>query len=244
MLAMNENKKNLLFQYQETRRHFFALKAQIAELDSASNFALLKQQLATLKKEMASCQEAISLLKKEIKRMEDENSGLVAQRRQSEESLYGGKVSSPKELTQLERKIKEYKELEEKNEDRMLADLIAVEEKETELGVNQQKLNKLGAKVEKVERKQQTAKEALLQEAEATEKDLKKLESLLPAELKARFDKMAAKLRGIVITPVQDGACGACHCLLSPAIKEKVQKNDDTIYTCENCGRIIFMANT
>src|SRR5690554_4702828 len=103
------SKMALLINYQETRRRLLAVEDKIAGLESALNMGMLRKRLHKIEKEMASCQEVISFLQKEVKKDEDECSSLLEHRQQAEEALYGGVVSSPKELSQLERKTIEYK---------------------------------------------------------------------------------------------------------------------------------------
>lgn len=239
---MNGNDKlNRLYQYQEARRLLFSLEEKLAGLVSSSLRETLAQRLARLKDNMASCQGAISYLRKEIKRLESLSAVLDYHRRQTEEALYGGKITSPKELAQLQMKIAEYEESRKKAEEETLTLMYALEEKEDKLRSWEKAERKIERELETIEKKLEREKKELEQEIRSLKKKVEEVETLIPPDLKERYFRMAGGLQGIVIAPVKEGACGACHVLLSPGVLERLKKDDGPPLTCENCGRMIFI---
>jgi hypothetical protein len=51
----------------------------------------------------------------------------------------------------------------------------------------------------------------------------------------------AANQGGVSVTPVHVGHCGVCHVRLRPQVAQAVHAND-TLITCESCGRILYSA--
>lgn len=231
----------LLFNYQETRRRLLAVEDKIAGLESALNMGMLRERLQKIRKEMASCQEAISFLQKEVKKYEDEGGDLAEHRRQAEAALYGGRVSSPKELSQLERKINEYKRKEAENEERLLLDLLDLEKNQDKLVELEESRNKLGRKLAKVKKSFLIEQDQLVAEAKEIQEEIRGFEAVLPTDLQERFARMTGKMGLTVIVEVREGICGGCHQVVSPALLERLKKEGPEVITCENCGRLLYI---
>ena len=54
-----------------------------------------------------------------------------------------------------------------------------------------------------------------------------------------RYETLRAKLAGVGIAKIEDGACGGCHMTLSSTVIKTVKENA-AIQTCENCGRMLL----
>lgn len=239
---MKENRELvLLYQYQKIRRRQANVSEKLAGLFNEPALELLSNRLTILDDKMASCTEAISHLRKKIKKLEGDRTDLNYHRKQSEGELYGGKITSPKELTQLERKIAEYRQAEGKVEEELLQAMYSLEEQEKELNNLKSEHTKHKRELQTQKKGLKEEKEALEDEAETLEKEEKRLAALLPPVLKTRFDRLNDSMKGIVVAPVKDNACGACHLLLSPGIMEKVRKGGTSPPACENCGRLLIM---
>jgi hypothetical protein len=62
----------------------------------------------------------------------------------------------------------------------------------------------------------------------------------LPAELAERYEKLRARLKGIGAARLIDHHCGGCHLELSSVEVERIRAlPDDTVVTCDQCGRIL-----
>ncbi len=239
---MAENRELiLLYQYQKVCRRRADVTKRLAELFSDPALELLSKHLTALEEKMASSSEAISCLRKNIKKLEGDRAAIAYHRKQSEEELYGGRITSPKELTQLERKIEEYRQAEGKVEEELLQAMYGLEEKEKELNDLQSEHARVKRKLETRKKEWLAEKETLEAEKETLEKEEKRLAALLPPVLKTRFERLKVALQGIVVAPVKDKTCGVCHVLLSSGILEKARKGGLSPPACENCGRLLIM---
>lgn len=217
------------------------LEKKLSALVSSSSIGKVSLQVVNLKKKVASCIGAISHLKSEIRKMEDDCSTLDAHLQDSEESLYGGKITSPKELTQLQMKSSEYREARKKLEEKLLQSLYQLEEEEERVKEIEEEQIKISQELEILEQDLKHERRQLEVEISECQEELNLLEPYIPQEMRSRFFLMMERMNGLAIALVKEGACGVCHVLLSPAIMERLKKADSSMITCENCGRILFI---
>ncbi|HHU82307.1 MAG TPA: hypothetical protein GXZ26_04835 [Firmicutes bacterium] len=230
-----------LYQYQEVRRRQSKLEKELEELLADHSLIPLANKLTLVAGKMASCQEAISNRRKEMKRWEEERTKLRYHREESEKDLYGGKITSPKELTQLEKKIAEYRQAEERVEEGILQAMYDVEEMEKKLaGLGKEEA---GLKEELAKRRAglEAKRSALQKEVAALQKEGERLAGLVSPEWKERFERLRERMNGVVLAPVKDKTCGHCHVLVSAGILEKARRGGAAPPGCENCGRLLVV---
>ena len=61
----------------------------------------------------------------------------------------------------------------------------------------------------------------------------------LPAATMALFENMARQRKGIAVSEVRAGRCGACQVRLRPQLQNEVRRND-ALRRCESCQRILY----
>ncbi len=158
---------------------------------------------------------------------------------QSESSLYGGSISNPKELQDLQKEITSLKK-----------QLTLAEEQELELMLNTETQQLLLAKLDNEFNtefsKKQGLNNALKQELGVNIKELEKVQiergatekSLQAVDLSA-YNRLRAAKSGIAVTDVAESACSACGAEISQAEWQKARISPDLIF-CQGCGRIIY----
>jgi predicted nucleic acid-binding Zn-ribbon protein len=229
-----------LYQYQEVRRRQSKLEKELEQLFADHSLNPLVNKLTSVTGEMASCQEAISTKRKKMKEWEEERTGLRYRREESEKDLYGGKITAPKELTQLEKKIAEYRQAEERVEEAILQAMYDLEELEKKLAGLEKK--EAGLNEELVQRRAELEEKqgALQDELAALEKEGGRLAALVSPEWMTRFERLRERMNGVVLAPVQDKTCGYCHVLVPAGILEKARQGGAPP-GCENCGRLLVV---
>lgn len=157
-----------------------------------------------------------------------------------EKKLYGGTVTNPRELGQIEQKVAEYKHATGKLED----EILQLMEQDETLGKQIRVLQKKKAACEQELAALKTAASQKLGEIRIAmmevESELSEVMPQVPEEWLARYHKIAASHHGIGIAQVKAGNCGACHVSLSDMLLQKVKRGDDMIVCCENCGRMLY----
>jgi hypothetical protein len=60
----------------------------------------------------------------------------------------------------------------------------------------------------------------------------------VPSPLLSRYDRVAKQRDGVGVAEIRKGACGACFRTLTPQALQEAKRND-SVLTCESCGRIL-----
>jgi len=158
---------------------------------------------------------------------------------QSEGSLYGGKIQSPKELQDLQTEIgilkKQIAELEETEFDQMvlLEDIVTKE-------------NDANHHLEKIDHDKQEENELLLIEVQTIKQSIEKVlpeKNAMMASVDAPILEIYLKLRktkaGIAVTQVEDNTCEKCGAEITQAEWQKARISQDLCF-CATCGKIIY----
>lgn len=230
----------LLYQYQEARRQLATCEEELTDPDRQKAISVLKGQVQEALNEVERLRKECGRLKMANHRLEDECRDYEVQLRQLDTNLYGGNISAPKELEQLQRRIAEYQKAKADREEAVLSQLYLLEAKEKELVLAQKKGDELqGQLVGAVD--EEAKRVAVLQSRCARlTKEVSGLKAALPKELLEYYQRSAKALRGIAIIPIKENTCGYCHMIISTAVLAKIKKGNSGIIVCENCGRGLF----
>ena len=158
---------------------------------------------------------------------------------QTEASLYGGKVQSPKELQDLQKDVASLKRHLETLEERQLEAMLAAEEAENHLQTARTDL----ARVQSNLAEQNVD---LTRESETLRKDLERLSSEREAVVKDiaaqalnAYDQLRKQKRGIAITTITDDSCEACGTTLTASQRQSARSTTQ-LFHCPTCGRILY----
>src|SRR6476469_2451485 len=158
---------------------------------------------------------------------------------QTEASLYGGKVQSPKELQDLQKDIVSLKRHLETLEERQLEAMLLVEDTEKNLRTARTDL-------ERVQSNLKEQNKDLTKESETLRKDLERLNSErqavvtdIASQALSVYDKLRRQKRGIAITTIADNSCEACGTTLT-ASQQQTARSTSQLFHCPTCGRILF----
>ena len=190
------------------------------------------------KSRLSAGQQQLDELKRQQRSAEGEIDDTSSKISATEEQLYSGRISSPKELTSLQHEVNTLKEKRSHIEDQALAVLDRLELAETavaaassELGQAeaewQQRQRRLAAEIEQLKNNQSALKErrqSLLREVDAQ-----------AAELYQRLRKQ----KGQAIARVEQGICRGCR--ISLASSELQQARSGKPVQCSSCGRILYL---
>jgi len=88
--------------------------------------------------------------------------------------------------------------------------------------------------------------EALVVESDSglqeVEKERTRIQTEIPGEFLARYQRIAAVRDGIAVTKVVNHSCEACHVRLRPQLLAELRANRQIIL-CENCNRILYYSD-
>ena len=225
-----------LFNLQEIDRSIAAARERIAEInaqleDDANLLAALRvvkeaeAKLTEVRSEHSTADHAVQAQRTKIK--------------QNEQALYGGSVTNPKELEDLQLEHESLQRYLVTLEDRLLETMIELDEAEAAF-------ENADAELDLVKVQSAAQNSDLVAEKEALEKDIERLESereavlgnISPDDL-ATYENLKDRFQGMVIAEVSGGNCSICGVDLARSKLQDIQSGSELI-RCSQCNRILY----
>ncbi|HSG42258.1 MAG TPA: C4-type zinc ribbon domain-containing protein [Anaerolineales bacterium] len=157
----------------------------------------------------------------------------------AEASLYGGQVTNPKELQDLQMDVASLKKY-----------LVTLEERELEAMVRaeetQKKLDDANKKLQQVQDSWKDQNRDLTAESESLNKDLERLkpernavvENIDEIFLKT-YKQLRQKKNGVAVASFEENSCSACGTTFTQS-QQQSARSADQLFNCPTCGRIIY----
>lgn len=221
---------------------------QKTETEMAQKGRRLKEVEASIKEseDLIQARAAIDKGQKRIKdgaarlrRIELESQGLQTETAAEEKRLYGGRITSPKELASLEEKIKNLRHRRAKLEDDQLGAMLELEDAEKDLAISQERLALIEA--------EWTASQGtLIEERDRLRKELARsanervaLRQVVASADLTFYENLSRRKGGVGVARIVDGACRGCGVAVPPRQSAAVYDTDDLI-VCSHCERILY----
>jgi len=158
---------------------------------------------------------------------------------QTEKSLYGGTVSNPKELQDLQMEAESLKRHLQTLEDRLLEVLLEQEEL-------QDQRQSLTEELAGLQARRATEHAALFSEQAQLDMELDNLQAEREAATVsvgagdlARYEALSRKLSGLAVATLHEGTCTACGLTITPSMQQVIRGGADLV-NCPQCGRILY----
>ncbi len=216
-------------EWDEKARRFQAVRT---ELEDASAMATLRQQQAERERALA---EASARLRAD----ELELGSLRQKAREAQDSLYSGRVRSPREVEGLRQGAEQLSRQVGDLEDRALGVMAAIEDLEPVVAAGARDL-------QEAEARHQAERQVLIGEYNALRarlQDLRTLRGRVRAQVEptdlSLYDQLRTQKAGLAIAPVRDGLCQVCRVSV-PLEKARIAEQGTAAVTCEGCGRILY----
>jgi len=220
---------------------------QAIELDIESKEQTLLQSLASLgeskalleaRDRLSAGEQCLGELKKKQHDTEWEIEVIAGKLLSTQETLYSGRITNPKELSGLQHEVESFKNKRNSLEEKALEIMEQVEAATSELAGLRLKLYE----VEKNWRQQQQQLSDTIEELKIALSRLKKEQQQaltgIDDETVDCYRKLRQK-RGKAVARMEQGICRGCGISLSTAELQRVK--GDRIIMCNNCGRILFV---
>jgi len=208
-------------------------------LDAIQSRLEATQELASTWQELRDKEEALRQSRGRLRELEldlEQISGKIAS---TEEMLYGGEVTNPKELAGLEQELGYLKRRQSEVEDEALVTMDEMEESEAQF-------KSAEGHVEDAERRWQTAQGELRQEAEELRSRLTTLESerkgslsIVPKEDLSVYENRRRQTGGRAVALLEGGICQGCRVALPTSLVQQVRRGQDLV-SCGSCHRILY----
>ncbi|MEZ5180353.1 MAG: C4-type zinc ribbon domain-containing protein [Acidimicrobiales bacterium] len=179
-------------------------------------------------------------LARQQKRIDDEVESFKAKRQGFDQKLYGGTVSNPRELQDLQDEIDALGRRITQLEDEELEVMEQVEPVEAKVAELAATLDQRRAVLADAEARLTVAEAELAAEVDAEEAVRTEAAAPVPAELLGEYERLRAGRGGIGVAKLTGTQCGGCHLGLSAVEVAAFRKLPDGEYGhCEECGRIL-----
>lgn len=150
-------------------------------------------------------------------------------------------VSNQKEYSAVLKEIDSTKREIQETETLILTLMESVQKQEEEFKVLETSVAKLEETyAEAVQQFNQENKEKTSRKAKL-EKDMLDVQKSIPASFMRKFTQIASRRGGIAVATVHAECCSACNMKIRPQQIHEMKRNQDTLFTCDNCQRILVI---
>jgi len=203
-----------------------------ASLGETGALLQARRALATAEEEHRTWMTRTRDLELEIESLENKISS-------SEKRLYGGSVTNPKELSDIQSEIASLKRRHSALEDELLEAMVYGDQVEATLEECRANLEDTEAHWQADQAALQNEQSQLEARLEAVREERGKLRQSIDADDLAFYDKVRGRFGSITVTTLRDGVCG--YCAVAPSsTKLKAIRSGRELLQCGNCGRILL----
>jgi len=228
----------LLWKLQELDLSISDLQSKIEEAPGLSGVHEAKEYLENLEDDFSEKADQLKSDRKQLKQMELEEQTIVEHINELKDSMYGGKVTSVKELEQMQRKVDLLAGDKVKLEDKMLNLMESIESLESELNDIEKQINQAREDLNKKEKQLQDKLSDLNQDLEEMQARRGELAGKIDQKYLDKYQSLAEKHQGKALARVVDDICGGCRVFISSAHRGHLYNPSAMVY-CENCGRLL-----
>lgn len=175
-----------------------------------------------------------------LRTLELELQGAVEKARKIEQELYSGRVGNPKELTAMQEDAASLGRQRRKTEDEMLALMEEIEQLTASVGTLEAQRQARERELEEHLMQYQ----GHLRTMAAQLDDLKSVREAKAAEIDAdllrRYERLRPRKDGVAVAAVVRGICEGCHVAIPEGRVAEILEGA-RIFTCEECGRILYV---
>ena len=197
------------------------------------------EELRQARRALQKAEDELNRWRTTLRDLELEARSLTAKITSVEERLYSGRVTSSKELANLQNEVSYLKRRRGELEDRQIEAMVEVEEHEAEVDGKKASLAQIEAEWTQTQ-KQLTEERSELEERLAhLIKERVKLESTIGAEDLTLYGELCSRKGGQAVALLKGGVCQACRVTLPTSQVQQVRSGDSLSF-CSSCQRILY----
>jgi predicted nucleic acid-binding Zn-ribbon protein len=219
------------------------LQHKRAALAERTGLAAVETELAGLVTQQGVADTRRGELARAQKELEEQIATVTDRRSSVEQRMYAARGSSARDLQAMNDEVRHLSERLSELEEEELVVMVDIDPVEAELA-------QLAARRAPVEEKAVALRAEVAREQTDIDEELTAATAtraaeaaLLPAPLAERYERLRTRLKGVGAARLIGNHCGGCHLELSSVEVEHIRaQSDDTVATCEQCGRILVPA--
>lgn len=196
------------------------------------------EEVAAARRRREQTEEVLRKVQGQQKELELQLGSVNEEAQRSEDRLYSGKVTNPKELSDLQQKIASLGRRKEMLEDEILETMMAVEEAQEADEAAGERLREVEAAWEEERERLTKAQDELAEEAGRLLQQREKQVDRIDDKMLAAYEDTARRRGGVAVAPLVQQVCQACTVRVS-ATKARAAQEGELVY-CSSCKRILY----
>jgi uncharacterized protein len=195
--------------------------------------------LSDAQQQVTNDQQTLTPLQNKVRKLEQEIQSNTTKIKETDETLYSGRVKNPKELQDMQQEIQSLKKRNQELEDVLLETMMQVDTADAALKDSSAKLEIIRAQFELANKSLVDEQKRLKAEGSAL---LKSREQLLPSieanNLKV-YNNLKPRKNNQAVAVLVNQSCSVCRVQQDMNVIQAVRKGETLTY-CSSCGRILI----
>lgn len=171
--------------------------------------------------------------------LEHEMQALTGKMHELEQRLYGGRLSNPKELRDLQADVQSHQRRRAALEEQQFTALIESETAETQLAAAQHQLQTAETAWHSGNTSLRTERAQIAERLVGLDDERTSLTNRIRPDDLATYQRLRASKNGRALARLDDGVCNACWVEPSATLAQQARRGQEPAL-CPNCGRILY----
>jgi len=197
------------------------------------------EELRQARRVLQKAEDELNRWRTTLRDLELEARSLTSKITSVEESLYGGRVTNPKELANLQNEVSYLKRRRGELEDRQLEAMVEVEEHEAEVDNKKASLAQVETEWSDTQKRLTQELSALEERLAHLKKERVELERTIGAEDLTLYGELCSRKGGQAVALLKGEVCQACRVTLPTSQLQQVRSGDSLSF-CSSCQRILY----
>jgi hypothetical protein len=225
-----------LFQLQRIDSEIDSSQKRIDEIIAEiSNNVIVEKAKAKVEE----CESELKEIRSEFNAIDHDIQQKKMKKSQSESSLYGGKITNPKELQDLQMEIKSLTRILAELDTQLMDKLVVLDKSEKDLEQCKAELKKAVSEFE-TQKSMLTAEKNKLESLIHTQNEKKNsLVSKISQDMLGTYESLRESKNGVAVAELQDDSCSACGAFLTAGQCQQARSSSQLLF-CPTCKRIVY----
>jgi predicted nucleic acid-binding Zn-ribbon protein len=159
-----------------------------------------------------------------------------------EGKLYGGRVSSPRELDDLQKRGADLRRQISATDERLLTLMEALEQATATASEAETHLRDVVAARKTLETDLLAERKSLVADVRQLTSERDGVRAEADAATLRQYDRLRSTRGGLAVAEVKQRTCQGCRVQLTAAYEQRLRHGDQLV-TCQSCGRILYLSN-
>jgi predicted nucleic acid-binding Zn-ribbon protein len=199
-----------------------------------------KEELQRVRQTLQDGEKMLSRQRAKLRDQELEMRSLNNKITSVEDRLYSGRIKNPKELANLQEEVRYLKRRRGELEDQVLETMIEVEESETSVTEQRERLARLEEEWQETQARLSAEQSELLNRLSQLKAKRAKLQRTVEASDLALYEDLRRRRYGQAVALLEGELCQACRVIL-PTTKVQQARQGEVLTLCGSCERILYV---